>query len=160
MSITFLSSNDFKLQMDNGKQLLVNNMNGLSLVLFYSTKCQHCQKLLPIIKEIPKRYNGCQIGIINVGKQENKSLITQSSMTNTPIKYVPYIILYVNHRPIMRYDDDHNLDSILKFITDIANNIKQKQIFAQQNAEPNQPTGPVPLCGEFGCSYCKIEDIK
>lgn len=157
MSITFLTYKDFQLKTENGKQILFNNMNNLSLVLFYSTKCVHCQNCMPIIKEIPKRYNGCKVGIINVGKQENRSLIQLSSMTNTPIKYVPYIILYVNGRPIMRYDDKHDIDSFLKFITDIAKEIQQKQVFTDEDEKiDNQPQ---PLCGNGGCQYCLISDL-
>ena len=113
-------------------------------------------RLLPIIKEIPKRYQGCRIGIINVGKQENRSLVQLSSSTNTPIKYVPYMILYVNNKPLMRYDDSHSVDAIIEFIKKIAHEIQQKQVFS---SETEDDQGPRALCGEFGCCYVTTDQL-
>ena len=71
-----------------------NNIDNFSLILFYSTHCQHCQNIIPIMKQLPGTVTGCQFGMINVSK--NKKTIRMSKNTITPLTYVPYIILYYN----------------------------------------------------------------
>ena len=102
----------------------------MSLVMFYSTECVHCQKLIPIIKTLPNIVNGCQFAIINVSK--NRQIIGMSQQSKSPIKYVPYIILYVNGQPFMRYDGPQKMNEIRKFIFEVHNTIKHKQKFTKQ----------------------------
>jgi len=157
--LLFLTSKDFNLR----NQLLCNNIPGMSLVMFYSTECVHCQKLIPIIKTLPNIVNGCQFAIINVSK--NRQIVGMSQKSKSPIKYVPYIILYVNGQPFMRYDGPQKMNEIRKFIFEVHNTIKHKQKFAKQeqkeekksnasktNGIPAYTIGK-PLCGKNNVCY-------
>ena len=50
-----------------------------------------------------------------------------SNDTITPLTYVPYIILYYNKKPYMRYDGPHDFVEIQQFVYEVANSI-QRQI--------------------------------
>ena len=50
---------------------------------------------------------------------ENRRVVQLSNQTIVPITYVPDIILYVDGIPYMRYDGNHDIQSIKKFILDI-----------------------------------------
>ena len=125
--LLFLTADDFSVINDpkNNQQILVNNIPSFSLVLFYSNQCQYCKTILPIMRQLPGTINGCQFGMINVGR--NKNVIRMSQNTITPLTYVPYIILYYNKKPYMRYDGPHNMIEIQNFVYEVANSI-QRQI--------------------------------
>lgn len=51
--LLFAGDNDFFLsQNNNGNKMLCTKINGPVLVLFYSTQCQYCKKLIPIFKKL------------------------------------------------------------------------------------------------------------
>ena len=123
--LLFLTANDFDVISDNkNNNILINNINGFSLILFYSTQCTYCKTILPIMKQLPGTINGCQFGMINVGR--NKDVIRMSQNTITPLTYVPYVILYYNRKPYMRYDGPHDISEIQNFVYEVANSIKRQ----------------------------------
>ena len=122
--LLFLTAVDFSIVKDPNidKDIMVNNLNNFSLILFYSTYCVHCQSIIPILKSLPGTVAGCQFGIINVSK--NTKTVKMSKNTITPLTYVPYIILYYKGRPYMRFDGDPtNIQEIQNFLHDVANSI-------------------------------------
>ena len=125
--LLFLTANDFtKMQDSSGNNILINNIKNFSFILFYAPKCPHCQSILPVMKRLPGTVNGCQFGMINVSK--NKQTIRMSKDTITPLTYVPYMILYYNKKPYMRYDGDAtDINSIQTFVKEVANKILQLQ---------------------------------
>ena len=123
----YLSSQDFQVVDDVKGRLLCNKIRGLSLILFYSTNCKFCDKLVPIFKSLPGTINGCQFGIINVSV--NKPVIVLSNQTITKIEYVPYIMLYVNGKPFMTYDDIPDASKLRAFISDTSKQLQMKQSF-------------------------------
>ena len=65
--LLFLTANDFDIKDDNkGNKILEHSVLGFTLVLFYSTNCVHCNKLIPILKQLPGSISGCLFGMINV----------------------------------------------------------------------------------------------
>ena len=50
--LLFLTADDFNVVESNGNKILEHNVRGFTLVLFYSTNCVHCNKLLPILSAI------------------------------------------------------------------------------------------------------------
>ena len=46
--LLFLNSEDFHLNKGTRGPIMCNNIQGFSLILFYSTQCQHCKELIPI----------------------------------------------------------------------------------------------------------------
>ncbi len=129
--LLFLTTDDFNvIEDDKGNKILINNIPGFSLVLFYSTQCEYCKILNPIMKKLPGTISGCHFGIINVGK--NKDVIRMSQQSITPLTYVPYMILYYNKKPYMRYDGPNDLIEIQTFVSEVANSI-QRQVGEQSN---------------------------
>lgn len=131
--LLFLTSDDFVLSKGTKGTILCTSIPGFSLLLFYSTQCPHCQKLIPIFKKLPGSIGGCQFGMINVST--NKNCIRMSKDTIAPITYVPYIILYVNGRPFMRYNGQYTENDLKKFVIDVANKIETKQKFSNDQVK-------------------------
>jgi thioredoxin-like negative regulator of GroEL len=115
--LLFLQSNDFKLIDGMKGPIMATQIKGISLVVFYSSKCVHCQKLLPVIKNLCNSIQGCQFGIVNVGN--SKECILLSRNTKNPINVVPYVILYINGRPYIRYQGPHTQEDITQFIVEV-----------------------------------------
>lgn len=144
--ILYLNVDDFVIRKgEKGNLLCLNyDVRGLSLVLFYSNECQHCNRLLVQYKQLPYNINGCQFTMINVNRVENRRVVSMSNQTIVPITYVPDIILYVDGIPYMRYDGNHDIQSIKTFILEI---YQQLQKTASMNpfmdtrggGQPQQP---------------------
>ena len=155
--ILFLTSEDFEIQKGADGNALCHNINGFSLILFYSTYCDHCQTLIPIFKKLPGTINGCQFGMINVST--NKIIVEKSQDTISAIRYVPFIVLYVNGKPYMIYKGPHEESEIRKFIIEVANNIQKKQQFSKEKVKEGNAGGiPAytigkPLCGNDKVCY-------
>ena len=160
--LIFLTTNDFHLEKGQKGMLLSNRISGFSLVLFYSTQCKHCVNFVPNFRKLPGVISGCQFGMINISK--NKDLIKISSRTITPIEYVPYLILYSNGKPFMRYDGQHDIKSIKNFIMDVNNKLKHKRQFSKgteiTNGKKKIPSYTIgnPLYGMEERSYLEFNN--
>lgn len=139
--LLFLSSDDFSIARGTKGNILVNTIPGFSLILFYSTQCQHCQTLIPIFKKLPGTIGGCQFGMINVST--NKNIVRLSKDTVAPITYVPYIVLYINGRPFMRYQGPHDSGEIRRFVFEVAQKVQSKQKFSSDTVKED-PRGDIP----------------
>lgn len=153
--LSFLTTEDFSIQKGTKGNILCHGIPGFSLILFYSTKCHHCQKIIPIFKTLPGTIGGCQFGMINIST--NKECHRMSKNTISPITYVPYIILYINGKPFMAYKGPYNADEIRRFVIEVANNVQKKQQFTKgrikeetDGAIPAYTIG-VPVCSDSVC---------
>jgi len=158
--LLFLTSDDFFLKEVPKGQLLCTDIKGFSLILFYSTACDHCKRLIPVFKHLPGTVNGCQFGMINVSI--NKSLINMARQTIAQIEYVPYIVLYNNGRPYMRYNGPHVIEEINKFVFEVASNLLNRTSFAPDIVKKEGKPIPEyciakPKCDELVC-YLPMED--
>lgn len=159
--LLFLSSEDFRVEQGANGNILCNQINGFSLILFYSTKCVHCHTLTPIFKGLPGSVGGCQFGMINVSF--NKRCVQMSQQTITPITYVPYIILYIQGKPFMKYNGPYEAKEIRRFIVEVAEKIQTKQQFESQNVKHNGKKNRIPeyTIGKplYGCrdDVCYLE---
>lgn len=131
--LLFLARDDFKQVSGNRGTLMCTEISGFSLILFYSTQCQHCQNMIPIFKSLPGSISGCQFGMINVSK--NKDIVKLSKETIAPITYVPYVILYHNGKPYMRYDGPSDFKEIQNFVVEVANSIQSRQSFTSEKKD-------------------------
>ena len=134
MSLLFLNTNNFKILKSERGTLLCNDIKGFSLILFYSTQCDHCHAIIPLFKQLPQYVQGCKFGILNVSK--NNKLVELSKDTIAPLEYVPYIILYTNGKPFMRYEGKPDIESIKDFILDVQKNLKHKEQFTVNKEKP------------------------
>ncbi len=158
-SLLFLSSNDFTVQQGTNGNILCTDISGISLVLFYSTQCVYCQKLIPIFKELPSTINGCQFVMINVST--NKRIVDMARQTILPIKYVPLIVMYVHGKPYYRYEGPKDINEIRRFILEMANNIQNKQQFTGKDSNnkssiPGYTIGH-PLTGDDMVCYLEFD---
>jgi len=150
--LLFLTTEDFNIQKGQKGPILCNSIRGFSLILFYSTQCEFCQNLIPLFKQLPGGVSGCQFGMINVS--HNKQCVLLSRETIAPINEVPYIIMYVNGKPFLRYKGPHDQREISRFIVEVANNVNKNESFnkdtqIKENTKsgiPDYTTG-IPLCG-------------
>ena len=159
-SLLFLNSADFLVQDGPKGPVLCNNLQGLSMVLFYAETCVHCKNLIPIFKTLNNRVSGCQFGMLNV--MHNKKCVMESRNTIGPIMEVPYMVLYVNGRPYMRYKGPHDQGEIIHFIVEVSAQIRsqrQKAQLEENNKDLSKTKGGkkktipqytlgIPVCGE------------
>ena len=138
--LLFLSSDDFSVAKGSKGNILCHSIPGFSLILFYSTQCTHCQQLIPIFKRLPGTIGGCQFGMINVSS--NKQCVRMSKNTIAPISYVPYIVLYIQGKPFMRYNGPHDSNEIRRFVIEVANKVQSKQKFSPENVKDNKKRYP------------------
>jgi len=162
--LLFLTSDDFLLEKSNKGNILVHNIPGFSLILFYSTQCVHCKLLIPIFKKLPGTIGGCQFGMINV--TSNKDCVRMSKDTIAPITYVPYIVLYIQGKPFMRYGGPHDGSEIKRFVLEVSNKVQNKQKFTSENikepekGKPGIPQYTIghPLYGSDNVCYLKMDE--
>ena len=55
-----------------------------------------------------------------------------------PIEYVPYVILFINGKPSMRYDGPADVQTIQKFVIDVSNRFKGQNFNRQQGQSAHQ----------------------
>ena len=140
--LLFLSSDDFSVNKGSNGNILCHGIRGFSLILFYSTQCTHCQTLIPIFKRLPGTIGGCQFGMINVSS--NKQCVRMSKDTIAPIDYVPYIVLYIQGKPFMRYNGPHDGSEIRRFVIEVANKVQSKQQFSKENVKESKDGKGIP----------------
>ena len=135
-NLLFLTSDDFELRKGTKGNIVCHDITGYSLVLFYSTQCKYCKELIPVFKQLPGSISGCQFGMINVSK--NKNIVHMSRNSIAPIEYVPYVILFINGKPSMRYDGPADVQTIQKFVIDVSNRFKGQNFNRQQQSAHKQ----------------------
>jgi len=150
--LLFLTTDDFQIQRGSKGNIMCTNIQGFSLILFYSTQCEHCQSLIPIFKRLPGSVGGCQFGMINVS--HNKQCVIMSRQTIAPINVVPYIVLYINGKPYMRYNGPHDQREIGRFIVEVSQKVQNKDNITKDENVKQDPRGGIPaytigrpLCG-------------
>ena len=160
--LLFLTSDDFQLLRGSKGNIMGTTIPGFSLILFYSTQCSHCQKFIPVFKKLPGAVSGCQFGMINVST--NKQCVVLSRNTITPITYVPYIILYINGRPFMKYQGPYDINEIQKFVFEVSQKIQNKQKLDSDKIKENVRGGIPeytighPLYGKEKVCYLDFDD--
>lgn len=147
--ILFLNQNDFEIRKSTKGDMLAlrYEKRGLCLVLFYSKELQKtsCDLLLNNFKTLPGIINGCSFAMVNMNM--NIGLVETSKNTIAPITYVPDLILFVNGCPFVRYDGNHNVEDICRFLEDVYNKIHKLQFTEEGSPIPNtkpEPTRAVP----------------
>ena len=162
--LLFLTTEDFNTQNGVKGPIMCTNIQGFSVILFYSTECQHCQSLIPIFKRLPGSVGGCQFGMINVSL--NKQCVMLSRNTIAPIKVVPYIVLYINGKPHMRYNGPYVAEEIGRFIVEVASKVQKQDSVDKDERVKEDPRGGIPaytighpLCGpDDNICYLEFED--
>lgn len=160
--LLFLTADDFQLAKGQKGNLMCTSIPGFSLILFYSTQCEYCQEFIPIFKRMPGTVSGCQFGMINI--QQNKRCALMSRETVAPIQVVPYVLLYFNGKPYMRYNGPSDAREIGRFIVEVAQKMQSKESFVKdERIKKNLHTGipeftiGKPLYGDGDDKLCYLD---
>jgi len=156
-SLLYLEEGDFKLKQYNNNVILCHEISGISLVLFYSPRCQYSNTIFPLYKTLPNHISGCNFGLVNVNSY--RSIINLSHQSTTPIKHVPLIILYVDGFPHLYYTNNFNINTIRDWIISVSNSLKQQfmQSGSKKKHIPKILEGiGIPLSDE--CSYIEVSE--
>jgi thioredoxin-like negative regulator of GroEL len=174
-NLLFLTADDFELRKGSKGNIVCHDIPGYSLVLFYSTQCKYCKELIPIFKQLPGSISGCQFGMINVSK--NKNIVHMSRNSIAPIEYVPYVILFINGKPSMRYDGPADIYTIQKFVIDVSKRFKGQNFNRKNEQNSNDSNSQInnqvnirqhskripeycigqPLCGDDNKCYLEFD---
>lgn len=130
-----LTSNDFYLENGSKGKLLCLDSKGLCLVCFHvnSDRCEHCEETLPEFKKLPHRIGNCKFALVNLSN--NVDIVKMSRMTVAPIEHVPFIVLYVNGRPFLKYDGDRTFTAFSGFIQEVVQKLHTKQSFVENKTQ-------------------------
>jgi len=132
MSLKFLTPDSFNINPGTkGYILCCKDTQNLCVVLFYSNKCKYCNSFLGILKEASVRFPNCSFGLINVSNYPQ--IVEMSNLTIAPIEYVPYIILYINEKPYIRYDGPPTLEDFGSFIQKVLNQMSYQTEFVKKD---------------------------
>jgi thiol-disulfide isomerase/thioredoxin len=112
-----LTSASFERIQKDGKDLLIlkDFPNNKVLVIFTGNGCEYCVKFIELMKEVaPQFEQDIIIGILNLS---NHPVVHEKSKnTPTEITHVPFLILYINHRPYIIYKGDYTYSDIINFL--------------------------------------------
>lgn len=113
--VVHLKPSDFFVTRNNE---LANNIKGFSVVFFKSDKCVYCNDVMPAFLQASSSIQGCTFAIMNVD-QDNMRIVRIAEITVNPLKYVPYVVLYVNGIPATVFNpDEQNPDANAKLLKD------------------------------------------
>jgi thiol-disulfide isomerase/thioredoxin len=127
-SLLFLSEQDFAVQQGKRGYVLCTNVPGVCLTLFFSRECPHCKDIFPIFNTLPQVIPGCQFALLNISQHPNVARMSQKTIA--PITHVPFIVLYVNGRPFMKYNGNKTLRDIGGFVNEVMTRIQTKKNFS------------------------------
>lgn len=131
MSLFYLSFKDFHIRQGTNAPLLCTSMQHISMVMFHSGQSVGSQQMLQVFKMLPQVIRGCQFGLVDINK--NMNLVPMSQQTNTPIEYVPLVIMYVNGIPYMEYKGPSDLEMMRQFLVEQYNIIEKQISFTTSN---------------------------
>ncbi len=133
-SIIHLTAKDFSIQKNSkDENVLCNNIKGIALLVYHSGNgsCKFCDELLPQYKKLPEILNSCKFATMDItASATHKEIIVKSKQTITPIKYVPDIVLTIDGRPFIQYDDEFTLEKLIEFVNYALKMINSKKSFS------------------------------
>jgi thioredoxin-like negative regulator of GroEL len=92
-------------------------LKGYVLMLFYSTKCEHCGDMIDKFRELNDTVNGCSFAQVNL--DTNKELIKKVNASNIKLTFVPFVVLFANGTPYMIYSGPVSTPDLRRFILEV-----------------------------------------
>jgi thiol-disulfide isomerase/thioredoxin len=132
MTLHYVRDSDFSIEKGN----LVVNVNGITLLMFYSQTCGHCKKYYPEFLKLVNIVSGINFAVCDVAQCRNA--IAMSKNTHTPITSVPHFVLYNEGIPYAIYKGRRSNDEITNFIKEIVQQLNNIPTF-QQSQHPSVP---------------------
>ena len=123
MSILYLTNNDF--YVDNGKKgkVMCTTQKDILFAFFHlnDNECSNCTTMIPEFVNVAKRLPQIKYALVNLSKYPE--IFKKTIDTIAPIKYVPYLIIFVNNRPFLRYDGGKSSSEMYDFIKELLENM-------------------------------------
>lgn len=125
MSISQLSTNSFIIQQSAKGPAYCSRIHGMSITFFYSTKCPHCKRFMPVFQSLAQHVRGLQFTVLDIGR--NKGVLQHSKATITPITHVPFIVIYINGVPFEIYNGPNTFEHLYRYLTQLVNHVTTRQ---------------------------------
>lgn len=109
---------------------LVHRIPGVTVVFFYSISCPVCKPLFHEFKGLPGKVHGVNFAVANVSAN-NMRIQQMAEASITPIRYVPYIVVYVNGKFYLEYRGPKKIENIARASYEIASKIQSGKDFTQ-----------------------------
>jgi hypothetical protein len=94
---TRLSNESFYIDNSTGKPLFCSKLPGISFVVFHSSTDEVSQNFMGQFRMLPGSIHMCTFAECDIYRQ--REVIWKSNQTSVPIRYVPFMILYINGKP-------------------------------------------------------------
>ena len=127
MSVAHLSDQNF-VSANGGRVLQLNNIPGLSIVMFKTEGCGHCRTFTSKFQNVAKQELRVRHFFASVDKY--RRIVGMAQTTNTPVRAVPMFVFYVNGLPKAKYNGNQTEEALLAFLN---------KMVAQFSSEVQQP---------------------
>jgi hypothetical protein len=127
-----LTAESFKKMKGNrGFVLGLPDMQNITLIMFYSIQCPHCDNAMPELEKLSQFIisNNLPIQIAICDILKNKKIIQESAETVDPIKFVPYMPIYLNEKPYLRYNGKKTAEEMLNYLIEVLKRVDTRQKF-------------------------------
>ncbi len=154
-NLIWLNAADFALKPGKKYPLLTHKIPQMSFVLFYLENCEHCSDFLAIFKQLSSRLNFCRFAQIDLQKDKNMNVINMSKQTGpAEIKYVPFLVVYFDFKPIMIYEGPRTYPDIAEFLQEVYKRFESKNTSFERDVSIHQ-NGVIPynvlICDKESC---------
>ena len=182
MTILHLNSKHFDItESKNNNKILSCTLPGLVFVFFYvdyvdpnrMKKCDNCELLKPEFERLSKKLEKSYFTFAAVNLNTHADIAKKSMQTKIKINYVPYLILFVDGVPYLRYDSTGASDQMEYFLSIALKECMQKGYkptvssgasTVTADETPAYKSGGIPyniLCDKnTGLCYLTFEDLK
>lgn len=139
-SIIRLVSADFTVSQGSKGLILTTGIKGIALILFWSPNCKNiCVPLIQTFQKLPQLFGSVKFCALNIN--ENQPVLAMAQKTIAPIDYVPHIVLYVNSKPFLLFDDEPTIKKLADFVQYTLKLIESKKRYIDKgvNIESDMP---------------------
>lgn len=125
-----------KMRGNRGFVLGIPNAQNLTLIMFYSMQCTYCDLAMPELEKLSQFIldNQLPITIAVCDIMKNKKIIQESADTVDPIKFVPYMPIYLGEKPYLRYNGKKTADEMLNYMIEVLKRVDTRQKFVQRQS--------------------------
>jgi thiol-disulfide isomerase/thioredoxin len=136
-----------KMKGNRGFVLGIANAQNLTLVMFYSIQCTYCDQAMPELEKLAHfiQENNLPITVAVCDIMKHKSIIKESADTVDPIKFVPYMPIYLGEKPYLRYNGKKTAEEMLNYLIEILKRVDTRQKFVshrKNEEEEEEKAGP------------------
>jgi thiol-disulfide isomerase/thioredoxin len=144
-----------KIKGNRGYVLGISNAQNLTLLMFYSLQCAYCDQAMPELEKLSKfiNENNLPINIAVCDIMKNKKVIQESADTVDPIKFVPYMPIYLGEKPYLRYNGKKTAEEMLNYLIEVLKRVDTRQKFVQSAKQEQEDEEEPRVSGNEGIPY-------